>query len=164
MPESDDNGLKWWVRYVIVPLIGGGGLVSFFLATRDHQPSPATAPAPEYVAPRQAETATPPSPAKSIDFYLSNMTNAREEHTLYVWESEKLATVHWNVQRPGAKFELGWSTSDGKIHKRWVQAEGEMTIDVSDIGTFQLWQTKDELHSMLGIIRVGHRSWKNLLR
>jgi len=27
-----EQGMKWWVRYLLVPLIGGGGLVAVVIA------------------------------------------------------------------------------------------------------------------------------------
>jgi len=41
MTESE-HGLKWWLRFVIVPLIGGGGLIAIVVAVIDRptQPTP----------------------------------------------------------------------------------------------------------------------------
>jgi hypothetical protein len=38
MTDSED-GYKWWLRYIIVPLVGGGGLVALLVAVID-KPSP----------------------------------------------------------------------------------------------------------------------------
>jgi len=32
-PNLDDRGYKWWIRYVVVPLIGGGGLIALVVAS-----------------------------------------------------------------------------------------------------------------------------------
>jgi hypothetical protein len=39
-----ESGLKWWMRYVIVPLIGGGGLVAIFVSVREHSSMAVTMP------------------------------------------------------------------------------------------------------------------------
>lgn len=41
MPDSE-AGYKWWVRYVVVPLIGGGGLIALFVAYLNRPPALAT--------------------------------------------------------------------------------------------------------------------------
>jgi len=38
--SEQDSGLKWWVRYVFVPLIGGGGLVAVVVAYLNNGPAP----------------------------------------------------------------------------------------------------------------------------
>lgn len=38
MPEGTESGLKWWVRYFIVPLIGGGGLIAIMLTLLTRPP------------------------------------------------------------------------------------------------------------------------------
>lgn len=50
MPDSED-GLKWWIRHVIVPLIGGGGLVAIVVALINRPPSPPVV-GPSAVAPQ----------------------------------------------------------------------------------------------------------------
>src|SRR6266849_10345534 len=32
MPEDTESGFKWWMRYVIVPIIGGGGIIAIVVA------------------------------------------------------------------------------------------------------------------------------------
>jgi hypothetical protein len=40
MPEATETGLKWWMRYIIVPLIGcvlgGGGAIALYISYREH--------------------------------------------------------------------------------------------------------------------------------
>jgi hypothetical protein len=38
MPGETESGLKWWIRYVVVPLIGGGGLIAVFIALLARNP------------------------------------------------------------------------------------------------------------------------------
>ena len=46
MPEIE-SGFRWWARYVLVPLVGGGGLIAVVVATIDRykgsQPAPSAA-------------------------------------------------------------------------------------------------------------------------
>jgi hypothetical protein len=32
MPEGNESGVKWWIRYVAVPLVGGGGVIAIIVA------------------------------------------------------------------------------------------------------------------------------------
>jgi hypothetical protein len=37
MKDSDkESGFRWWARYVIVPIIGGGGLIALMVAYVEH--------------------------------------------------------------------------------------------------------------------------------
>ncbi len=68
---SDETGLKWWLRYVVVPLVGGGGLVAVFVAVLTRPPSsvPTPIPLPSALPPTPGRLAEPsdhprtPSPA-----------------------------------------------------------------------------------------------------
>jgi hypothetical protein len=53
---GEESGYRWWIRYVIIPLIGGGGILGLWLALR----SPAAG---EIVNPasRPIESGTPPA-------------------------------------------------------------------------------------------------------
>jgi len=42
-----DTGIKWWARNVLVPLIGGGGLVTILVAYLNRAPSSAPPPTPD---------------------------------------------------------------------------------------------------------------------
>jgi hypothetical protein len=50
---SDETGLRWWIRYALVPLIGGGGLVAVLVAVINRQPPP--------VARQAVQNSTPPA-------------------------------------------------------------------------------------------------------
>ena len=36
---ADETGLKWWIRYVVVPLVGGGGIIGIILSQMGHLPN-----------------------------------------------------------------------------------------------------------------------------
>lgn len=36
----DETGLKWWIRFVIVPIIGGGGIIALIVAYGSRPPRP----------------------------------------------------------------------------------------------------------------------------
>jgi hypothetical protein len=38
VPAKTETGIKWWLRYVIVPLIGSGGLLGLYLTARQLLP------------------------------------------------------------------------------------------------------------------------------
>jgi hypothetical protein len=46
---NEEKGYKWWLRYVIVPLIGGGGVIALIVALLG-QSQPSVAPTPTYAA------------------------------------------------------------------------------------------------------------------
>jgi hypothetical protein len=48
--NNNEHGWKWWLRYIVVPLIGGGGLVAVIVALISHSPLP-TPPERQVVAP-----------------------------------------------------------------------------------------------------------------
>jgi hypothetical protein len=65
---GDETGLRWWIRYVVIPLIGGGGIVGLWLAL-SQKPSP---PGPDTNAPQ--ETSEPDQRAqveKVVSQYLA---------------------------------------------------------------------------------------------
>jgi hypothetical protein len=55
--SGNESGLKWWLRYVIIPLIGSGGLISVWLSYREH-------PYPSHV-PSNPNATTSPNAAQS---------------------------------------------------------------------------------------------------
>ena len=59
---DQDSGYKWWIRYVLVPMIGGGGIVGLIIAYMNlaHE-SPKLQP----VAPTSRQQTVEPSPAPS---------------------------------------------------------------------------------------------------
>jgi hypothetical protein len=66
-----ESGFKWWLRYVIVPLIGGGGLIGIFISFREHPPvsAPAAVSSPQptsSVTPR--ESVTRPAGSRKAEF------------------------------------------------------------------------------------------------
>jgi hypothetical protein len=38
MPDTSETGIKWWMRYVVVPVLGGGGIIAIAVAVIDRQP------------------------------------------------------------------------------------------------------------------------------
>jgi hypothetical protein len=53
---EEESGYKWWIRYVAVPLLTGGGVIAVIVATYFHRPEPTTQPA----TPPTAEIPLPP--------------------------------------------------------------------------------------------------------
>jgi len=44
MAGENESGFKWWMRYVIVPLIGGGGVIAILVAKIEHPTQPRAVP------------------------------------------------------------------------------------------------------------------------
>jgi len=38
MPEGNENGIRWWLRWVIVPLCSGGGIIALLFAVITREP------------------------------------------------------------------------------------------------------------------------------
>ncbi len=56
---DSDSGYKWWIRYVLVPILGGGGVIALVVANINRPiPPQAAAPKTNVVAPQQ-NTPTP---------------------------------------------------------------------------------------------------------
>ena len=45
--NDEEKGYKWWLRYVVIPLIGGGGVIALIVALLS-QPQPPVVPTPTY--------------------------------------------------------------------------------------------------------------------
>lgn len=56
-----ETGYRWWLRYVVIPLVGSGGIIALWIGLRD--PSPQNAPA-ALAAPAAAATAAPVPPPR----------------------------------------------------------------------------------------------------
>src|ERR1035438_7231271 len=48
---ADEEGLRWWIRYVIVPLIGGGGIIGIIIAVMEQPKKPSDTPAAASISP-----------------------------------------------------------------------------------------------------------------
>lgn len=62
MAEAD-TGYKWWIRYVLVPIIGGGGVVALLVAYINRPLPPPSAPTPVQANPDSVPVTTSVSPA-----------------------------------------------------------------------------------------------------
>jgi hypothetical protein len=65
MSTSQESGIKWWLRYVLVPLVGGGGVVALIVAAV-LRPDPAQPPPGNTVVTPVA----PVAPEVSRDFFV----------------------------------------------------------------------------------------------
>jgi hypothetical protein len=62
-----EQGFKWWVRYVIVPLLAGGGLVGIAVALITHSPSDHVDGGKPDVTQKLEGPPEPPSPGEVVD-------------------------------------------------------------------------------------------------
>lgn len=76
--KSDESGLRWWLRYVIVPLLGGGGVIAILVSAHfqinkhaDPVASPSSSAShPELVHTAPAQSSSPTqssSPSNSVE-------------------------------------------------------------------------------------------------
>jgi hypothetical protein len=103
--EESEKGVEWWVRYVLVPVIGavlgGGGLIALIISVREHPKEP-----PPPVVAESKET---------IDFYLSTKVRARDNQEAVISIGEQVL-VHWNITNShGETFFLTQMALDGRI-------------------------------------------------
>lgn len=74
MSEAPESGIKWWMRYVVVPLIGGGGLIAILVANMEHprRASESTQTVQSATKPPAiTNNQQPINPHRVIDFHLS---------------------------------------------------------------------------------------------
>ena len=85
MGEEPESGLKWWVRYVIVPviatLVGGGGVAAYIFATKDRPPQE-----------------QPKTENESV-FFASSKSSAHVEKEIVIPMGQNV-TLHWEVKNP----------------------------------------------------------------
>lgn len=87
MAETTESGFKWWMRYVVVPIIGGGGIIAIVIALMS--------PRPENVKPSGEG-----SGAENVEFYIERGNGtATDQNYLEVPRGETV-TVHWKVSNP----------------------------------------------------------------
>jgi hypothetical protein len=90
MANSLERGLKWWLRYVIVPLVGGGGIIAIWVATIERSKD-ATHPKPSVEKPEAG-----PEENEKIDFFLSTNTRPRDDRETVIGIGETVL-IHWNI-------------------------------------------------------------------
>ena len=102
-----ESGFKWWVRYVIVPLVAGGGVIALIVAAiRDDKR--AEPPAPHVVPPGLA----PPTAMRAV------LTVAVEPDTVGL-KSEELKAVNYRF-----KEQNGVAVVIETQDVRWVLLDG----------------------------------------
>jgi len=65
--QATEHGARWWFRYVVVPIIGGGGIVSLIVAWIGRVQAPlAPSPSAQQVVASTPATGTPAAPASAV--------------------------------------------------------------------------------------------------
>jgi hypothetical protein len=141
MPDSE-GGLKWWLRYVIVPVIGGGGIIAIWVSVREHPSAPAA-------APQNVTSSTLPNNSKpnaehppnrfddSVEFYASSALEQHEEHDLKVKQGETVL-LHWNVQNFLGAVYLNGQSVDGNEQGVEVARTGHESIKATKTMDYSL--------------------------
>ena len=120
MAEASETGIKWWMRYVIVPIIGGGGIVAILIAIIDRprapvmsQPTAITKPAPDNVpisAPSKPDSPKPveDGSSKQVASVKKRTRPSENPAILVVWEANWHYVPSSNIGgRPTSTFKLG---------------------------------------------------------
>lgn len=80
-----ESGYKWWIRYVIVPLIGGGGIIAIIVALLTQQ-------APTTKIGRENKT-SPVEISKLVHIYSLRVEGNKATHKEFLEELRALPNV-----------------------------------------------------------------------
>jgi len=121
---SQEQGLKWWIRYVIVPIIGSGGVIAIIVAllnsVKTPQPIQPLTSTPTSVSPTQIpiEPTTVPPPPTCV----SSLTSPQANAILDNGRRDGLDNIVWDFDWsdcPGASeyhlYVIGPNTTKPKI-------------------------------------------------
>jgi hypothetical protein len=90
--DEPEKGIKWWLRYVIVPILGTGGIVAVVVAVLSRPPST-----------KPADTR---KIAESADLWAtSGKTEERRYGHIMIGKKEEIL-IHWDVPEPNGKVKL----------------------------------------------------------
>jgi hypothetical protein len=96
-PEGTERGLKWWLRYVVVPLVGGGGVIAIFVALLERRPA--------HSPDAQARA------APTVDCTRASQASTRKTTITFVNESGRPVQLFWvdvdGVEQPYPVLERG---------------------------------------------------------
>lgn len=118
---DEERGAKWWIRYVIVPLIGGGGIIAVVVARMAQPTIPRSADTgSEVVQPLRNEPKIPPSmnptpPVKPAQRHLLSPLSANPVAPAPGGQPEYVTIQHSRYLPPDALLVDGRKPSDGVI-------------------------------------------------
>ena len=102
-PSHSEAGMKWWVRYVVVPLIGSGGVIAFIAAITG-PPTPPPEPVP---APPDTTITRPIEPAPFDPYNLPIVSQDAFEGTT-IWPLAPIGGQYGQATRQLAYGEYCW--------------------------------------------------------
>lgn len=101
MERQLEHGFKWWLRYVIVPLVGGGGIIAVVVAKIDRPKDAAP-----YSNPSVEKSVARRSEDEKVDFFLSTKARQREDREAVIGIGDTVL-IHWNIANShGESFYL----------------------------------------------------------
>lgn len=103
-----ESGYKWWIRYVVVPLLGGGVVVALVTAYLS-RPVPTTAPnrpTPATASPRGSKPPTPRSTQAGPDPQPTEVGSAKSAGTASDPSAVAVTAMQWIESRCGPGIEL----------------------------------------------------------
>jgi hypothetical protein len=112
MSEAVETGIRWWLRYVVVPIIGGGGIVAIVVALIQKPREPAH-PAQETSV--SAASVPTSSPIQSLEFYATGGNSVGPQSESIEATDGQTVVFHWRVVRVSGGLML---VCDGKPPKR----------------------------------------------
>jgi hypothetical protein len=121
MPEGTETGIKWWMRYVVVPILGGGGIIAMIIAVIQ-RPTPSGLPVVSQPLNRIPTVAEPsksvekvkdaprasqkkPRPDPNIGFYAISENSGIQRKGISVVLGETV-TFYWSVDHRGDHLTL----------------------------------------------------------
>jgi len=154
---DNEGGFKWWLRYVIVPVIGGGGIVAIWVSIREHPsiPSPQGAVSPALTTrPQPGVEHKPNRFDESVQFYASNALVPHEEHNLTAKRGETIL-LHWDVQNYVGSVFLKSQSVAGTEEWMQVASTSSKSVVASETMDYYLELRGQGPDKQLGVIRVS---------
>jgi hypothetical protein len=140
---EEEKGVKWWLRHVLVPILGGGGIIALFVSVREH-PSPRETPSPTPQIEKEEKK-------EVVSFFLSTPNKAHEEKEADVSYLREKSYIHWNVINPRGKLFLRTTP---------VSGSSNLSKELPESGLQSLSPSETEDYSLEEEYPPGH--WKTL--
>jgi hypothetical protein len=126
-----ETGFRWWVRYVIVPIVGGGGVIAILVAllsqhntvqpkAQNADPTPTTSSSPQNTMSQPASASTKAAAKEPIPKNDKRGTLAIRLASSARWESKRIDVkwgaevfLKWHVAKPVGTLAIVVDTGEG---------------------------------------------------
>jgi len=175
---DEEKGLKWWLRYVIVPLIGGGGIIAIVVSVLGRKAQIPTTPVPVYQQqseklttasptsaasndkPKQdASTANAPDDAESVDFYY--MLPGIDSHFKGgLLDLGQHITLVWTISNPKGQLYLITRNAEGQTSREAIEPDGSKAVTSNSRYTsFSIKERSERNYRELKTVSINSESF-----